>query len=184
MEASTTMTMQGFAATAAAPRPARRGAPPPLGNPQRVRIYDLIRAEPGIHLHGVRARIGLSWGTTVYHLDVLRRAGLVVAERHGRHLHHFATGDPAARHWEAVAVMRHPTARAIAELVQASPGVHQKVICTQLAITPSLASWHLGRLRAAGAVDGERAGRHVRYRPGPALLALAMPAVPAAPAIA
>jgi predicted transcriptional regulator len=134
----------------------------------REKIYRLIRDEPGIHAHEVAARLGLGWGTAVYHLKLLERNSLVVSRHEGRYKRFFVTGDQRIQHREAVALLRNATSRSIATAVAAQPGQIQKQLCQALGVSPSLASWHLQRLEASGLVTAERLGRAVRYNPGPA----------------
>ncbi|HEV8361018.1 MAG TPA: winged helix-turn-helix transcriptional regulator [Candidatus Thermoplasmatota archaeon] len=138
----------------------------------RENIYRLIKAEPGIHAHEVASRLTLGWGTTVYHLKLLERNGLVVARHEGRYKRFFVTGDLHLQHQEAVAMLRNATSRAIATTVASRPGLIQKEVCEALGLSPSLASWHLQRLETAGVVRSERMGRSVRYAPGPAWVEL------------
>jgi predicted transcriptional regulator len=149
--------------------------PDPLCNPHRARIYELILEDPGVHACALKQRSGLAWGTTVYHLQVLTRHGLVASERRGRTVHHFATGDPRVTSRGVLASLRHPTARAIAALVEAEPGLSQKEVCVRLGMSPSLGCWHLARLVASGAVTARRDGRAVRYAPPEAARALLPP---------
>jgi ArsR family transcriptional regulator, arsenate/arsenite/antimonite-responsive transcriptional repressor len=67
-----------------------------LGDPTRLRILDLLRArgrtccelvsgdERGLCACDVERAIGLSQAAVSHHMGLLRRAGLVVAEKRGR----------------------------------------------------------------------------------------------------
>ena len=46
----------------------------------RRKLFDEIRAFPGIHFRELRRRTGLAIGSLQYHLDVLCKARLVRAE--------------------------------------------------------------------------------------------------------
>jgi ArsR family transcriptional regulator len=71
-----------------------------LGDPTRLKILDLLRArggsccslvspgEPGLCACDVEQAIGLSQAATSHHLAILRRAGLVVAEKRGRWMYY------------------------------------------------------------------------------------------------
>jgi predicted transcriptional regulator len=150
----------------------------------RERIYKLVQSEPGIHAHEVAQRLGLGWGTTVYHLKLLEKNSLLVARHEGRYKRFFVTGDARIQHKDAIALLRNPTSRSIATTVAQQPGLIQKQVCEALGLSPSLASWHLQRLEGAGVVSAERLGRSVHYAPGPAWLELAQlpPAMPPATA--
>ncbi len=67
-----------------------------LADPTRLRILDLLRArgnsccelvdaqERGLCACDIEASVGLSQAAVSHHMDLLRRAGLVVAEKRGR----------------------------------------------------------------------------------------------------
>ena len=67
-----------------------------LGDPTRLRILDLLRArgksccdlvargEKGLCACDIEAAVGLSQAAVSHHMDLLRRAGLVQAEKRGR----------------------------------------------------------------------------------------------------
>lgn len=64
-----------------------------LEHPVRGRLYDRIRAEPGIHLAALEALEGVGKGGTKRHLDVLARHKLVFAIEEPHFLRYFAAGD-------------------------------------------------------------------------------------------
>jgi DNA-binding transcriptional ArsR family regulator len=139
-----------------------------LANETRARMHALITGEPGIHGHAIADHLQLGWSTTVYHLRVLERSGLLRSRQEGRYKCYFVTGDERLHHTAAVVLLRQPTSRAIMDTVAARPGLIQKEVCGVLGVSSALASWHLQRLERAGLVRSERQGRSVAYTPGPA----------------
>jgi DNA-binding transcriptional ArsR family regulator len=88
-------------------------------HPLRRQALDLIAANPGVTVQGVRRSLGVAWGTAVYHLGRLERAGLVaVRHREGRR-GHWPLGQAPPR--DALA----PTGEALARLVRERPGLAQ-----------------------------------------------------------
>ena len=89
-----------------------------LGDATRLRILDLLKArggsccdlvaptEPGLCVCDVERAIGLSQAAVSHHLAILRRAGLIVAEKRGRWM--FYRRDEAA-----VAAVARETAHAV-----------------------------------------------------------------------
>lgn len=134
-----------------------------LDNPVRSRVHDLVVQEPGITLTAIQARAGVAWGTTVHHLRRLEAHGLVVsAQQAGHHRYYLANSAAAARR-NAVAVIAHPTARRIAELVAHRPGIDQAGICRTLGLNNPAASKHLSQFALQGLVLSQRAGRFRHY---------------------
>lgn len=62
------------------------------GPANRGRILEAVRTSPGIHVAELAKRLGLSWHTTAYHLQVLRAAGELALDKHGRDHHAFPNG--------------------------------------------------------------------------------------------
>ena len=86
-----------------------------LGDPTRLKILDLLRArgktccelvatdERGLCACDIEAAIGLSQAATSHHMGLLRRAGLVEAEKRGRWMFYRRNDAALARVSEAVA---------------------------------------------------------------------------------
>jgi DNA-binding transcriptional ArsR family regulator len=133
-----------------------------LSSEVRRRLYERVRADPGLSLSDLAQRMGLSWGNTVHHLGVLRRSGLVVSLRHGRYRRWFVAGqEPGER--AQVAALRNATSARVAKAVLESPGLSQKQLADRLGMTPQAVHWHLVRLAGAGLVRRVRDGRQVRH---------------------
>lgn len=145
-----------------------------LDNAHRDRVYKLIQETPGLGLSEVSQRTGLGWGTTVYHLDRLERAGFVAAERGGLHKCYFPVGTlrPEAR--KGMGALKADTTRSIAAYLVAKPGATQSELCADLGLSPSAASKQVSKLEEAGLVRREREWKTVRLIPSetlPTLLA-------------
>lgn len=136
-----------------------------LDNPVRARVHEAVAQEPGLSLSDVAARAGIAWGTAVHHLSRLESNGLLVSTSRGGHRRFFVANTPAAAQRSAVAVVLHPTARRIAELVARRPGIDQSGICQALDLNNPAASKHLGRFEAQGLVLSQRSGRSRHYHP-------------------
>jgi DNA-binding transcriptional ArsR family regulator len=107
----------------------------------------------------IRRSLGIAWGTAVYHLGRLERAGQVAVRHVGGHRGHWPLGQAPSR--DALA----PTGQALASLVRDRPGLTQLELARLAGIGAPAACKQLKRLEAAGAVLGERAGRVRLYRP-------------------
>lgn len=140
-----------------------------LDNPVRARVHEVVTQDPGLSLSEVRARTGIAWGTAVHHLRRLENHGMVVSVTQLAHRRYFAADSPAASQRTAVAVVMHPTARRIAQLVSQRPGIDQTGICNALGLNNPAASKHLQQFAAQGLVLVERDGRSRLYRPTGAL---------------
>jgi predicted transcriptional regulator len=132
----------------------------------RPRIVELLRAEPGLGITDVCARLDIGWGTAVHHLTRLENAGLVVSQDSGRRRRFFLPSEPAQRR-TALCVLSSDLNRRLLELVQARPGLTQQEVCAALSISAPLAHKYLARLIRDEFVTTQREWRSVRYYASP-----------------
>ena len=86
-----------------------------LGDPTRLKVLDLLKArgqsccrlvarsEKGLCACDIETAVGLSQAAVSHHMDVLKRAGLVVAEKRGRWIFYSRNETAIARLAEALA---------------------------------------------------------------------------------
>jgi DNA-binding transcriptional ArsR family regulator len=153
----------GLAAPFAARLFSRLDKPQVLEHPARARLLDLLASRPGLGTQELRHAAGLAWGTTVHHLRVLERHGLVIALHQGGRRLHFPAGSEAARHRTGIAALLHDTTRRVAEAVRAAPGIAQQDLCASLGLRAPAASKHLARLAQHGLVTVRAEGKSRRY---------------------
>lgn len=138
----------------------------PLDHAGRERLYERIRAEPGVHLSAVSEAADLPLSTARYHLRVLEHEGLVRAVKlHGKR--RFFPPDVEAEALVA-ALADGPTAAVLCSLVREGPGSVSEV-ADRLDRDPSTVSHHLDRLAGDGLVERERDGPAVVSSPTPAV---------------
>lgn len=128
-------------------------------HPLRRQALDLIAANPGATVQSVRKGLGIAWGTAVYHLGRLERAGLVAVRHSEGRRGHYPLGQAPAR--DALA----PTSEALARLVRERPGLPQNELARLAGIGPPAACKQLRRLESAGFVQATRSGRARVYVP-------------------
>lgn len=57
----------------------------------RQKIYDFIEKNPGLHLRELSRKIDISFGSLRYHLDYLKKQGLVVSKVNCKYTRYYAT---------------------------------------------------------------------------------------------
>lgn len=141
-----------------------------LEHPGRAEVYNLVKAEPGMHFNDLLHRLRFGQSTLNYHLRVLEKNDFVTRVKDGRYARFFdrQNGQYSSSRKDAVSTLRNDTTAAIAAHVLRNPGVVQKELSGQFGIAPSTVSWHMQRLCSRGLVDKERDHNHVRYYMGDA----------------
>jgi DNA-binding transcriptional ArsR family regulator len=143
-------------------------------NSRRSQLYEMVRAEPGIHLSDLVRRSGLGWGAALYHLSVLEKNRVLVAHAEGGFKRYFANGLHHRGEMARMTALRHVPARQLFEAVQSRPGLSGRELAMALGLSPSTLARASERLEHAGLVRRVREGRRMRY----------FPAEPAAPVLA
>lgn len=125
-----------------------------LQNPNRARILDLVRAEPGIHFQDLARKAGIGRGTLDHHLRKLVDAELVSIRRTSGYSCCFPKGVGAIdrRLMDAAPVLRSEGGRAVLQVVARRPGASSRDLAIELGLAPSTVSYHLKRLETAGLV--------------------------------
>lgn len=134
-----------------------------LDNRVRERIFEAIKAEPGVSASELARRTDVSWGTTMYHLDVLEQTKMISSMRDGRYRRYFQNGAGLTATKQVVAILRNPITERVATCVETTPGVTQKDLAAAMDMSPQALHWHLTRLVKAGVVEKRREGRLVRH---------------------
>ncbi len=132
-------------------------------NDVRERIFNIVNADPGVSATDLASRAAVSWGTTMYHLDVLEQNRVVTSMKDGRYRRYFVNGADLASTKAEVAVLKNDRTAAVARIVAETPGSTQKEISRATGMTPQALHWHMARLSEAGLVRKVREGRVVRH---------------------
>ncbi len=129
-----------------------------LDHPARRAIHDAVEAEPGIHFRAICDRLGESPGRVRHHVRKLVDGGLLRARQVPGYTV-YVPADLAHRAvLDAAPLARAPGARAlVAALLDGEMSSGEAARAADL--SPSTASYHLGRLRKAGIVTTRRDGR-------------------------
>ncbi len=146
-----------------------------LDNKHRDKVYKLVQERPGIALTEIGATLGLGWGTTIYHLDRLERAGFVATERSGMRRCCFPVGLVPRENRASLGALQADTTRTLAEYLAGNPGATQSQVCEALGMSASAASKQVTKLETAGLLRREREWKTVHLWPAPELSGLLSP---------
>lgn len=130
----------------------------PLEHPGRERLYERIRAEPGVHLTAVSESADLPLSTARYHLRILEHEGLVRGVKLYGKRRYFP--PDVEREALVAALAEDATENVLRTLVHEGPSTVSR-LAERLDRDPSTVSHHLERLAADGLVERERQGQAV-----------------------
>ncbi len=116
-------------------------------------LLRLIQARPGIHFRALgRAANIPSAGQLRYHLDRLRKVGLVVEAHDGKFTRFMLVDQNPARIRPAIVHLARPAAARIGRMLLHGP-MRRVELRRRLGLADSTLSYHMGRLIAAGCVE-------------------------------
>lgn len=133
------------------------------GTSTRDRVLAVVRDDPGATAAHVARTLDAHYETARHHLDRLVDAGEIDRQRTGTRIRHFpaeAEFDPIQK--VVLVADRSPTRRQLLAALAKAPSSVSR-LADRLDCCVATVSDHLARLRKAGLVRCERAGRRVVY---------------------
>ncbi|PKK86292.1 MAG: hypothetical protein CVT48_01795 [Thermoplasmata archaeon HGW-Thermoplasmata-1] len=153
----------GFAKVFIVPLYCRKHKGGVLDHGIRARMLELVGKEGGLNITALRKNLGIGWGETVYHLDVLQREGYLLSIKHGRSRRFFVSGEKDYWKQQQDAVLKEATSRYIYDFIMRNPGAIQRSVADHMGISHPAVNWHVGRLKSVDLVSEKRDGRTIRY---------------------
>ena len=129
----------------------------------RREIYTLVTASPGLHFREIQRRTGSGTGQLEYHLEYLKKAGLVTTEKTGEYLRFYTRADIPPEEKRVLGLLYQKSARRILLYLLEHESCNHDTLAQAIDISPSTISWHLGKLVSAGIVGKEVDGRRSIY---------------------
>ncbi|MEA3200255.1 MAG: hypothetical protein QOE90_1683 [Thermoplasmata archaeon] len=130
-------------------------------SPQRKNILRIVQASPGLPVGVLLDQTQLGWGTLYFHLAKMVKAGSIEVARVGRRRLVYPAGSPQARERaQGDALIHGKTARAVAEVILAEPGISIQGISIVLGQSHRVVYYHVRRLMEAGLVTSSSPTRH------------------------
>ncbi|MEK6976191.1 MAG: helix-turn-helix domain-containing protein [Candidatus Thermoplasmatota archaeon] len=125
----------------------------------RRRIVDFVRANPGLHMRELASRLDMAVSTLEYHgYQLVKHGHLVTRESAGFKAYYPGEGMDR-RDKDILYLVRHEAPRRICSHVLLNPGATPKGVREVLGMSAPTLSFHLNKLRTAGVLREEAAGR-------------------------
>lgn len=132
------------------------------GNTKRVLQY--VVEHPGCYLRRIRTALGVSMGTTQYHLHLLEKKGRIISRKRGFHKYFFPAGTFRDNEKNLLEVLGSETAREVLILIIEERNPTQSVIADRIGMSAPSVSWHLKRLIELNIISEAREGKYKRYQ--------------------
>lgn len=125
----------------------------------RRRIVEFVGANPGLHMRELAARLDLPVSTLEYHCYQLVKHNRLVTRESGGFKAFYPGEGMDRRDKDILYLVRHEAPRRICTHVLLNPGTTPKDLREVLNVSAPTLSFHLNKLRSAGVLREEPAGR-------------------------
>jgi len=129
----------------------------------KEQILDYIKSHPGAHLRQIKRDLGISMGTTQYHLYSLEKENRVLWQRSGIHKRFFLSYVFGEHQREILDILSQETERDLVFYLIQHPGASQKELSSYARISPGTVNWHMKRLISSGLIEVHRDAQLVKY---------------------
>ncbi len=131
----------------------------------RLKIYNHIKENPGVHYSAIANETGINRGTLRYHLKILQMYDKVCMFHSTGYTRYFENNMKFDKYDQRVLHhLKNDTSKKILEELVENPDVSRKDISLAVGISGPSVSWYMKQLCADDIVSTSREGRHVRYR--------------------
>jgi len=128
----------------------------------RRKIYNIVRKYAGSHFREIERKSTLATGSVQYHLDYLKKQGLIKAEKEGNNVRYFPR-DFRPENRKIMGFLRQKSIRDILLYVITHRDCNHEQIVRYVKLAPSTVSWHLKKLEEDGIIGLVKMGRKTRY---------------------
>jgi predicted transcriptional regulator len=135
--------------------------PSVLNNNIRIKIFSEIFHNPGIHMRELQRRLDVSFGTIIWHVQVLERSKMIKSAK-GDYTKSYYTRD----HFDTISsngYISNSTRDRIFNYVKEIQGATQKEIGDKIGVHPSTARYHLRKLVKESLLLEIKEGKLLRY---------------------
>lgn len=120
---------------------------------KRRKIYNFILEYPGLHIREISRRIDIPFSTLDYHLNYLKKRGLLKAKSEERYNRYYVTNKIGNKEKKILSFLRKDTPRGVILLLLAYVACSQTEISENLEKDPSTISFHLKKLESMDIIE-------------------------------
>jgi predicted transcriptional regulator len=132
-------------------------------NKNTERILHFISDNPGCHLRQIRKNMGISMGTTQYHLNVLEKTGKISSVRSGLHKYYFPIAVFHDNEKNLLQILNQETSREILMFIVEKGRPTHSDIAQRIGVSSSSISWHISRFETLEIIRTLKDGKFKRY---------------------
>ncbi|MDG6225126.1 MAG: hypothetical protein QCI82_06395 [Candidatus Thermoplasmatota archaeon] len=134
-----------------------------LDLPVRKRIFEHIRANPGLHFRGISRDLEVAVGQLDFHINAMIKAEMITSEHVDGHVRYYVRDSFSRDEKKALSILRREIPRGIVLYLIEHPGSNPSRILESFSFTSATLSYHLRRLEGMGILRAETVGRERFY---------------------
>jgi predicted transcriptional regulator len=138
-----------------------------LNQTTRMKIYGLVRDNPGIHFRAICSSLNIPIGVAQYHLDILTKAGFISVYTDGMYKRYFQSKTFTEDNMKIISLLRHTTIQSILFLLSKSDQMTHKELASKIGITSQALTWQMNRLKKTGLINISQEGMSMKYSLNP-----------------
>lgn len=128
----------------------------------RKRVYNTVRNNAGCHFRELQRRSSLSVGSVRYHLDYLKKNGLIIEEKQDNNTTYFPA-EFKIENKRIMILLRQKSIRNILLFIVMNNQPNHEQIVKEVKLSPSTVSWHLKKLHQSGIINMKKEGRKTYF---------------------
>jgi predicted transcriptional regulator len=137
--------------------------PPLLNQPARMKIYNLVKNNPGIHFRAICNSLDMPIGLVQYHLNLLTTAGLLSVYADGMYKRYFIAKIFSEDEMGVISLLRHSTIKRILTFLSKWGSISHKDLASRLGISSQALTLQMRRLKEMKLVDAIKEEMKAEY---------------------
>ena len=129
----------------------------------RVVIINFIQNTPGVHLREISSVLGLSIGSTQYHLDKLLEGGLLEAEKDSKYKRFFQARRFSVFEKRLFSLFNRSTTGKIIKLLYGNREMNHQTLASSLGISSQAVTWQIKLLRENSVINSVKSKIGTKY---------------------
>ena len=130
----------------------------------RKKIYNYISKHPGLHLNELSRKLSIPISTINYHLNYLKKMGIVITKPNGKYLRYFIAEKIGTQEKEIINFLRQDMPLKIVLFLLMYPNSSQIKISRYLGRHTTTIAFHLDKLINVHIVESISNGKEINYK--------------------
>ena len=135
-----------------------------LDHEVRLKIYNYIRKNPGVHYSDIANETNINRGTLRHHLMMLKKQNKVIPYKTRGRIHYFLNESTYGEKEKiAITALKNDKHKRIISEILDSGQITHETLAGKIGVSAPTINWHIRHLKEEGIVRADADGRHTEY---------------------